>query len=231
MIKGSHHSQETKEKMSKSHKGFIFSLETRKKISNSNKGKKKTSEQKQKHSKDMKNLYALGKMIPPFKGKNVPNIVRNKISTKLKGRKLPKETRLKMKKTWNTDERIKYARLRRMHQKMPLHDSKIEKKIQNFLNILGIQFKPHYPIRDIKHPYSCDILIPKTKIVIECDGDYWHGNPLLYQTLNKIQQEQKERDIMRNKELKNSGYNVLRLWEMDINKMKLQDFKKILFMR
>ena len=69
----------------------------------------------------------------------------------------------------------------------------------------------------IEHGYQCDILIPSMNMVIEVDGDYWHKYPIG----NDI-------DKIRTKELIEKGFKVLRLWEIDIKSMELNQFKRIL---
>ena len=96
---------------------------------------------------------------------------------------------------------------------VPLEDTKIEVKIQNFLKELGIDFFTHQYI-NIKHKYRCDILIPSMNMVIETDGDYWHKYPI-----------GTEIDHIRTKELIEKGFKVLRLWEREIKIMGIEDFK------
>lgn len=115
---------------------------------------------------------------------------------------------------------------------LPLQDSSIEIKVQNFLKELGIEFFTHYWMNDIKHRYRCDILIPKQdgierKTIIECDGNYWHGNQEFYsdKELNEKIFKQKEIDKIRTKELIECGYRVIRFWEHEIKNMELNDFK------
>jgi len=96
---------------------------------------------------------------------------------------------------------------------MPIKDTKIEVKIQNYLKELGIEFLTHQYM-NINHGYKCDILIPILNMVIECDGVYWHKYPV-----------GTERDHIRTKELIEKGFKVLRLWEYDINRMNLKEFK------
>ena len=96
---------------------------------------------------------------------------------------------------------------------LPVKDTKIELKIQNFLKQLGIEFFTHQYMH-IEHKYQCDILIPSMNIVIECDGDYWHKYPIG----NDI-------DHIRTKELLEKGFKVLRLWEFEINRMTIDKFK------
>ena len=93
-------------------------------------------------------------------------------------------------------------------------ETKIEIKIQTYLKELGIEFFTHEYIKEIRHSYQCDIFIPSLNMVIECDGDYWHKYPT-----------GTELDHIRTKELIEKGFKVLRLWEREINKMSVEDFK------
>jgi len=56
------------------------------------------------------------------------------------------------------------------------------------------------------HGMFLDFLLPN-KIVIECDGEYWHNLP-----------ENKKRDIKKNTLLKQEGYKLFRFSESDIKK-------------
>ena len=109
---------------------------------------------------------------------------------------------------------IKKNKERRAKQIFPVKDTSIEVKIQNFLKELKIEFFTHQYIK-IEHGYQCDILIPSMNLVIECDGDYWHKYPIG----NDI-------DHIRTSELLSKGFKVLRLWEFEIKKMELNDFKE-----
>lgn len=66
---------------------------------------------------------------------------------------------------------------------------------------------------------SVDIYIPSQKKVVECFGDFWHCNPLLYASdyYNKYvhmnASEIWERDKKRMADLKTAGYNVEIVWE------------------
>lgn len=81
-------------------------------------------------------------------------------------------------------------------------DTGIEKKVMNVLSLNNIKFEKQKPLLK---KYVVDIFI-KSNIVIECDGDYWHNRPGV-----------QEKDKLRNVNLTNAGYNVLRFWEHEIN--------------
>lgn len=120
-------------------------------------------------------------------------------------------------------EKIRQARYKQI---LPVKDTSIEVKLQEFLKQLGYDFMCHKYIELLSHGYQCDIFIPDLHLVIEADGDYWHGNPLNYPNPTHWQKEQINRDNIRTKELIRKGYKVLRIWETEIKEMTLNDFKE-----
>ena len=89
----------------------------------------------------------------------------------------------------------------RLKQILPLEDSSIEIKIQNFLKKLHIEFYTHFWVSKIENSYLCDIYIPSLKTIIECDGCYWHGCPICKLNSNDRIKEHKKRDKLRTKEI------------------------------
>jgi len=65
--------------------------------------------------------------------------------------------------------------------------------------------------------YHVDIVIVDLKIAIECDGDYWHGNPKFYPSPSLKQISRQNHDKRRNSFLQNRDWKILRFWEYDIN--------------
>jgi len=119
----------------------------------------------------------------------------------------------------------------RKNQIFPLKNTKIENKIKRFLDLSKIEYTQHKLLTEIKHFYQCDFYIPKQKginkiTILECDGCYWHGCNLCMKELNKNQIKQKAKDNKRNKELKGKNYKVIRLWEHEIKKLNLLEFKR-----
>lgn len=84
-----------------------------------------------------------------------------------------------------------------------------------------------YRINVSKYPGKPDILIPKSKIAIFIDGEFWHGYNWEKKRetiksnrdywIKKIERNI-ERDIKVNDELKEMGFKVFRFWEKDIKK-------------
>jgi len=67
-----------------------------------------------------------------------------------------------------------------------------------------------------------DLVHPDVKIIIEVNGDYWHGNPKVYSSdtyINGIGMtvgEKNAADAYRNDQLRQMGYDVVVLWESDL---------------
>ncbi len=222
-------SEETKKKLSLINKGKKLSEEHKRNISLAQLGKKR-----QPFSKEHKDKISLAnkgkhqseehkKRMVETRMKNGSYVVSEETKRKIGlngfhygmlGKHHSEET---IKKIKITDSRLEYkklARERRAKQILPVKDTSIEIKIQNYLKILGIDFFTHRYIKEIEHAYQCDILIPSKNLVIECDGNYWHNYPIGNET-----------DIMRNIELRKAGYSVLRFWENDIRVMEIEDLK------
>ena len=205
---GKKHTKETKKLMSniknknpvKYWKGKHLSEETKRKLSEGRIGIKYSNRKKCSEEDNKKmGLKRRGIRMSPkteFKKGNIPWT---------KGKKHSEDTKFK----------IKTARALQI---IPIKDTTIEVKIQNFIKKLNIDFLTHQYIKEIEHGYQCDILIPSMNLVIECDGNYWHKYPIG----NNI-------DNIRTSELIEKGFNVLRLWENEIRIMDFNNFKNILF--
>ncbi len=75
----------------------------------------------------------------------------------------------------------------------------IEKRMMESLDKLNIEYVFQYPILR----YNVDFAIPNLKIVIECDGEYWHRD--------------KVKDKIRQQNIENEGWLVLRYSGKQIN--------------
>ena len=225
-MKGHHipHSKESKEKMRIAHLGKILSKKHKEKISLSLKGKSKKPFSKE-HKQHLSQSH-LGKHLSPehkkkigfaglgrthsqetkqklrqsHLGKHLNPITKQKLSLINKGKKLSEITK----------QRISDARVRQI---FPVKDTSIEIKIQEFLKELKVDFIAHHYI-DIPHRYLCDIFIPTLGLVIECDGNYWHQYPVGLPI-----------DHIREKEIRERGWTIWRIWESVINNMTIREFE------
>jgi very-short-patch-repair endonuclease len=103
-----------------------------------------------------------------------------------------------------TDGRI--GQIARLHRDQP---SGYELSIRTALDELGIVYESSFVIKD---KFIVDIKIGN--LIIEADGDYWHGHPR-FEPLSERQLKQQQRDVARNKYLLACGYQLERIWESD----------------
>jgi very-short-patch-repair endonuclease len=77
--------------------------------------------------------------------------------------------------------------------------------------------------------FSFDFYLPKENILIECDGDYWHGYGKLDEELDDTQKRSRKNDKIKNKLAKSANIKLLRFWEHEIHKEGFDKFllKKI----
>lgn len=110
--------------------------------------------------------------------------------------------------------------------KLPKSKTKIEKVIQKLLIKHEIRFKQQFRIYFNGRKFKqYDFYLPEKNVLIEADGDYWHGNPKIYKTLNETQILNKENDFLKEKLAKERQISLMRYWESDILK---EGFEKIL---
>ena len=88
-------------------------------------------------------------------------------------------------------------------------NTSIELKVEEELKRRKISYQTQHGLGGIA---IVDFYLPEYRIVIQCDGDYWHNFP-----------EQKERDERQDKVLISNGVKVHRFWQHEIN----QDVKNV----
>lgn len=82
-------------------------------------------------------------------------------------------------------------------------DTSIELSIEDVLKSIGITYIKQFQLGR----FSVDFAIPEKKVLIECDGDYWHSLPT-----------SKSRDDRKDTLARSLGWKMLRLTETQINK-------------
>jgi len=81
-------------------------------------------------------------------------------------------------------------------------ESSLEEKVRKYLESKHVQFQ-----QEVKFAkYRADFLLTGTKIIIECDGEFWHLRP-----------QSKIRDKRKDEYLHSLGYQVFRLTGRQIN--------------
>lgn len=87
-----------------------------------------------------------------------------------------------------------------------LKPTSIELKVKEQLDYYNIRYIQQKHINDGERNYYLDFYIPSFKLVIECNGDYWHNK-----------QDRKERDRRLETYVKSTGRNIVFIWEHEIN--------------
>lgn len=87
--------------------------------------------------------------------------------------------------------------------------TKIETIGYQILDELNLNYKPQYLIAE---KFCVDALV-NNKLVVQFDGDYWHGNSEKYPVLDSRQKRRQNLDKSQDKYLSKCGYKILRIWE------------------
>jgi len=103
------------------------------------------------------------------------------------------------------------------------NSSKLEKRVGKSLIDIGFKIESQFGINKKMFDYH----IKETNILIEVNGDFWHGNPKKYKSTDILPFPKKEviveslwkKDENKLKIALKNGYKVVTLWEMDINKL------------
>ncbi len=108
----------------------------------------------------------------------------------------------------------------------------IEKSIKEILETNKFEFETYFYVYfDDKKYKVYDFCLPEYKLLIEADGDYWHGNPDKFSELNEQQKINIDNDKFKDKLAKENGYELIRFWgseirEKDFETKLLQEIKR-----
>jgi len=100
----------------------------------------------------------------------------------------------------------------RQAKKMARNQTAPEKGLGRILKSLKIEFRP----QEIIHGKIFDFFIPGCNLVVEVDGDYWHGYGKEHSELNEMQRRSVRNDSEKDVIAKGLGYDIIRFWEHDI---------------
>lgn len=107
-------------------------------------------------------------------------------------------------------------------------NTKAELIVFKFLRSEHIYFQKHYK----RAPGSPDLALPRKKLAVFIDGDFWHGRTLDKLKLRRDDPEDYwvkkitrniQRDNEQEQRLLESGWKILRVWESDIIKKKSRE--------
>jgi G:T-mismatch repair DNA endonuclease (very short patch repair protein) len=96
-------------------------------------------------------------------------------------------------------------------QAMKDKPSGLERMLHQILSGIGVEFESSVAI---KRNFVVDVKIGR--LIIQADGDYWHGHPR-FNPLSERQVNQQKRDKAQDAYLRKCGYAVERIWESDMS--------------
>jgi len=95
--------------------------------------------------------------------------------------------------------------------------SKLEDKFaKEFLEKIGVKYERQFKAESIGRYY--DFYIPDAHLLIEVDGDYYHGKDMVWEDKSPMQKRNDWVDRHKDAWALNNGYKLIRVWESDINK-------------
>ncbi len=119
----------------------------------------------------------------------------------------------------------KHAQLLAMTvQQQQGHRTKPENIGYAILDKLGVVYQPQHVLAG---KFCVDAFIPSYKLVVQFDGDYWHGHPHLFPAPSARQMRRMLLDISQDAYLSKCGYRIMRLWEFDLKKNQTTVVEKI----
>lgn len=151
---------------------------------------------------------------PEFSGKNHPTFNRPEIGKKISRTRIERGVSVGEKNPMY-GKKHKPESLKKMFVSRPMNS--LETKVAAELNRLGLKYTYQFFINDGELCRSYDFKLKSLPIIIEADGDYWHGNPNTTHhcpSVNDIQ----ENDKLKEKMATERGYKVIRFWESDVKK-------------
>jgi G:T-mismatch repair DNA endonuclease (very short patch repair protein) len=196
-------------------------------------------------SQKRKQMY-IDNLLPDKSGKNNPmygkvpwNLGKTKYDSEII--RAAAEKTSKSRKIWwkslSEIERTKHRQLLLINvQKTKANNrsTDIEVLMKQILNEIGlvenVDFFQHY----YHKRYIFDFYLPKFNLVIECQGDYWHANPIKYppNVLSKMQIANVARDKIKLQYLTENGFKYLFFWgtteiKNDYKNTKLKIIKEV----
>lgn len=133
--------------------------------------------------------------------------VKNNITVQKKKKKKVKPTKREV---------IRKAAERSKKKHKEYGTSKLEEHFaRDFLDKLGVKYQYQYFASDIKRYY--DFYLPEQRVLIEVDGDYFHGYGLVYEEMKPMQKRSHRVDEIKNQWAALHSIPLIRIWEHDIN--------------
>lgn len=99
----------------------------------------------------------------------------------------------------------------------------IERTLYEILDNIGVEYETEV---NLVGNFLVDVIMPEQRVVIEADGNYWHGHPHM-QPYDEKQEEKIESDTRKDRNLLQEGYHVIRFWGDTITNQKARIKEKV----
>lgn len=244
MVKGKHHTEESKQKIKEARKWQFQpyrSEETKKKIGLANKGRKLSKETIEKRTKSREgfhhSLESRKKMSESRKGHYVSPETRKKLSDKnkisLKGKHHSIETRKKMSLAKKGKPKSEESKQKMSESKKKLieklgyvpgggyyNDTKPEIEAENILQKYNLNYKKQKALKYNNRYRLYDFLLTDYNILLEIDGTYWHSKGIKDEDIkSECLKETRINDHIKDKLAQDNGYTLIRIWEDELFKL------------
>lgn len=93
--------------------------------------------------------------------------------------------------------------------------NRFERAAYAVLDSLGIFYTPQHVVSG---KFTVDAFVPSARLVVQFDGDYWHGNPSQFETLDARQSKRVALDRSQDAYMAKIGLRVLRIWESEFRR-------------
>ncbi len=135
--------------------------------------------------------------------------------------KIKDTSRMRIKRTKEFKQNLHEYQINHPNRKFT--NTKIEQKIATELLKRRVYFQQNVGLCNIA---NVDFYLPEYRIVIECDGCYYHNCLIHFPECHK---KTREADGQKTRILIFNGFNVYRFWEHEINKSAKECIDKIIF--
>jgi very-short-patch-repair endonuclease len=117
-------------------------------------------------------------------------------------------------KPWTKTHSHTTETIEKIFTKRPMN--KLEKFVSSILDENNIEYHFQYFLKTKDGTCkSYDFKIKDTNILLEIDGDYWHGGPGVEKHFYKLE-ETKQNDLFKDQLAKDNGFSLIRIWESNI---------------
>lgn len=103
----------------------------------------------------------------------------------------------------------------------------IEQIVADMLDAIGVEYHPQFFLTHDDDTYAYDFKLKGLNILVEVDGDYWHGGPGTVAHVPFVNEIQ-EKDIVKTQIAEQHGYQVIRVWGSDVKHNKKQVIQTLL---